>query len=67
MITASHNPVHENGVKMVDPSGGMLSVSWESYSDLLANAPDAEHFIQVCVWLSSRPPLPRLRGLVYTY
>ena len=49
MITASHNPVHENGVKMVDPSGGMLSVSWESYSDLLANAPDAEHFIQVCV------------------
>lgn len=48
MITASHNPVHENGVKLVDPSGGMLAVSWESYSDLLANAPDADGFIQVC-------------------
>jgi phosphoacetylglucosamine mutase len=48
MITASHNPVHENGVKLVDPSGGMLAVSWESYSDLLANAPEADDFIQVC-------------------
>lgn len=48
MITASHNPVHENGVKLVDPSGGMLAVSWESYSDLLANAPDVDGFIQVC-------------------
>lgn len=47
MITASHNPVHENGVKLVDPSGGMLAVSWESYSDLLANAPDEDDFIQV--------------------
>lgn len=47
MITASHNPVHENGVKLVDPSGGMLAVSWESYSDLLANAPDVDGFIQV--------------------
>lgn len=47
MITASHNPVHENGVKLVDPSGGMLAVSWESYSDLLANAPEADDFIQV--------------------
>ncbi|KAG0609605.1 hypothetical protein M758_7G000100 [Ceratodon purpureus] len=46
MLTASHNPVHENGVKLVDPSGGMLAVSWESYSDLLANAPDADNFVQ---------------------
>ncbi|KAG0562245.1 hypothetical protein KC19_9G129800 [Ceratodon purpureus] len=38
MNTASHNPVHENGVKLVDPSGGMLAMSWESYSYSLANA-----------------------------
>ncbi len=52
MITASHNPVHENGVKLADPSGGMLNVAWEPYSDMLANAPDVENFLQVlaCLW-----------------
>ncbi len=29
MITASHNPVEDNGVKLVDPGGEMLAVSWE--------------------------------------
>jgi phosphoacetylglucosamine mutase len=29
MITASHNPVQDNGVKIVDPDGGMLEQSWE--------------------------------------
>jgi hypothetical protein len=29
MITASHNPVEDNGVKMVDPDGGMLAQAWE--------------------------------------
>jgi phosphoacetylglucosamine mutase len=47
MITASHNPVHENGVKLADPSGGMLNVAWEPYSDMLANAPDVENFLQI--------------------
>lgn len=42
MITASHNPAADNGVKMVDPSGGMLSPSWEKYAMQLANAEDAE-------------------------
>lgn len=30
MVTASHNPAHDNGVKMVDPSGGMLAAAWET-------------------------------------
>jgi hypothetical protein len=29
MVTASHNPVADNGVKMVDVDGGMLHRDWE--------------------------------------
>ena len=29
MLTASHNPVQDNGVKLVEPSGEMLSQDWE--------------------------------------
>lgn len=28
-VTASHNPVADNGVKIVDPDGGMLVRRWE--------------------------------------
>lgn len=30
MITASHNAEEDNGVKIVDPDGGMLEMCWES-------------------------------------
>lgn len=29
MITASHNPPCDNGMKLVDPHGGMLDAEWE--------------------------------------
>lgn len=38
MITASHNPEEDNGVKLVDPLGEMLEMKWEKYATVLANA-----------------------------
>mmetsp|Transcript_26007 Transcript_26007/g.80992 ORF Transcript_26007/g.80992 Transcript_26007/m.80992 type:complete len:285 (+) Transcript_26007:252-1106(+) len=39
MITASHNPVQDNGVKIVDPTGAMLAADWEPKAEALARAP----------------------------
>ncbi|KAB1215861.1 Phosphoacetylglucosamine mutase [Morella rubra] len=47
MITASHNKVSDNGVKIADPSGGMLSQEWEPFADALANAPTPQHLLQL--------------------
>lgn len=44
MITASHNPEQDNGVKMIDNDGGMLDQQWEKYAEELANAPEADFF-----------------------
>ncbi|KAJ1992534.1 hypothetical protein H4R33_000990 [Dimargaris cristalligena] len=40
MLTASHNPEPDNGVKLVDPRGEMLDTQWEPYATELANAAD---------------------------
>ena len=37
MITASHNPEEDNGIKLVDPMGEMLLMEWEKYASQLAN------------------------------
>ncbi|KAL8521544.1 hypothetical protein ACS0TY_011896 [Phlomoides rotata] len=47
MITASHNQVSDNGVKVADPSGGMLTQSWEPFADAIANAPDPLSLLQL--------------------
>ncbi|QRV76511.1 phosphoglucomutase/phosphomannomutase, alpha/beta/alpha domain protein [Ceratobasidium sp. AG-Ba] len=48
MVTASHNPEHDNGVKLIDPRGEMLEAAWEGYATALANAPSTEEFIEGC-------------------
>ncbi|CAE8624808.1 unnamed protein product [Polarella glacialis] len=40
MITASHNPERDNGVKLVEPMGEMLPQEWEAHATKLANTPD---------------------------
>ncbi|KZT30572.1 phosphoacetylglucosamine mutase [Neolentinus lepideus HHB14362 ss-1] len=45
MVTASHNPEPDNGVKLVDPRGEMLESSWEAHATTLANAPDTPAFL----------------------
>jgi phosphoacetylglucosamine mutase len=40
MITASHNPVHDNGIKLADSNGGMLPLQWEEMATDLANTED---------------------------
>ena len=43
MITASHNPARDNGVKLVEPGGEMLPQEWEPLATRLAQAAsDAE-------------------------
>lgn len=37
MITASHNPPKDNGVKVVEPFGEMLSPEWEGVATEIAN------------------------------
>ena len=38
MVTASHNGACDNGIKLVDPDGGMLTQAWEKHASAVANA-----------------------------
>lgn len=37
MVTASHNPEQDNGVKLIDPRGEMLESTWEHYANKLSS------------------------------
>ncbi|KAK3694034.1 N-acetylglucosamine-phosphate mutase-like protein [Podospora appendiculata] len=47
MITASHNPAVDNGVKIVDPMGEMLEQDWERLATALVNCPTHEDLVEV--------------------
>ena len=42
MITASHNPEKDNGVKLVEPMGEMMPQDWEAHATRMANAADSD-------------------------
>jgi phosphoacetylglucosamine mutase len=45
MVTASHNPECDNGVKLVDHDGGMMTQSWEPYAIEIANIAEASDVV----------------------
>jgi phosphoacetylglucosamine mutase len=53
MITASHNPECDNGAKIVDTDGGMLSQSWEPYAEDLINAKTSSDALSLMDTMSS--------------
>ncbi|KAK1755298.1 N-acetylglucosamine-phosphate mutase [Echria macrotheca] len=46
MVTASHNPAVDNGVKVVDPMGEMLEQDWEKFATALVNAPSDDDLVK---------------------
>lgn len=54
MITASHNKASDNGVKVADPSGGMLTQDWEPFAEVLANTPDPQYLVEFIQEFSKR-------------
>jgi len=58
MVTASHNPVQDNGAKLVEPMGEMLPIDWEVHATRIANAPDdglAAAIIEICTAVGADP------------
>ncbi|KAL5724276.1 phosphoacetylglucosamine mutase [Ranunculus cassubicifolius] len=47
MITALHNQLSDNGIKIADSSGGMLTQDWEPFADQIANATNPNHLFQL--------------------
>src|SRR4051812_26089913 len=46
MVTASHNPKQDNGLKIIERDGSMLEQKWENLAEQLVNAPDIIEFLQ---------------------
>jgi phosphoacetylglucosamine mutase len=56
MVTASHNPVADNGVKLVEPGGEMLPQAWEPLATELACASDDAQVAAIVASALSQPP-----------
>ncbi|KAJ9051267.1 hypothetical protein DSO57_1006189 [Entomophthora muscae] len=52
MVTASHNPAEDNGVKIVEPRGEMLDQAWEAHVTKFVNIEDDDQLLQAVEELS---------------
>ncbi|KAK9904678.1 hypothetical protein WJX75_000481 [Coccomyxa subellipsoidea] len=64
VVTASHNPVEDNGVKLVDPTGYMLEQTWEAWANKLAAADDVDGTCTVVQELFQVEDIPYGSGTV---
>lgn len=46
MITASHNPAKDNGVKIIEPNGHMLTPEWEPISEKIVNSESLQNDVK---------------------
>jgi phosphoacetylglucosamine mutase len=71
MVTASHNPIEDNGLKMVDFNGEMLPIEWEKIAEDIANANDLQEVLsekwpervpkaKILIGADNRPSSPSL-------
>jgi phosphoacetylglucosamine mutase len=44
-VLIGHQPIKDNGVKLVDPRGEMLESSWEIHATIFSNAATTEDFL----------------------
>jgi phosphoacetylglucosamine mutase len=58
VITASHNPVGDNGVKIAEPDGGMMDQRWEPFADALANAADPDVLLRLVLRFAKDEGIP---------
>jgi len=50
MITASHNPSEDNGVKLIEPNGSMLNENWEIIASRLINSHNPKEVLEeLCI------------------
>lgn len=56
MITASHNPCSDNGIKLVDPLGEMLDISLEDELTKLVNMSDEDFMKAIEKFEQDSPP-----------
>ncbi|CAF0950497.1 unnamed protein product [Rotaria sordida] len=70
MITASHNPECDNGVKLIDPHGEMLDQTWEVYANTLCTLDDDINIIwdyveTLMIQLNIQPNDEAIIGIAY--
>lgn len=54
MVTASHNPIQDNGVKLIDSNGDMLESEWEPIVEHICNLHDKDKLINELYSLITR-------------